>query len=236
MKEHGILMSQWSMQRYLAGAKTQTRRPLKKQPLDILPMNIPNRWVTLETRDPNHGCVIRCRYGVPGDVLWFRETWAPMCRVADPFCECDEESAKVHHYTEYRADTGNPYPGDWPAENKDDEGCPRWRPSIFMPRWAARVVVPLLSVRVERVQDISNEDAIAEGVIVGGPDIEGHMRYRAHEETSFVSPDYTWHFNPRDAYQEIWDEINAKRGLSWQSNPFCWVLSFPRYDSTAPKA
>jgi len=136
MKERPILFSGEMVRAILAGRKTQTRRVLRYQPLDILPMKIPDAWVTLDTREPEaHGKMIRCRHGVPGDRLWVRETF----RIGDM------------DSIFYRADE------DW---NNEDV----WRPSIFMPRWASRITLEVTRVRVEHLNDISEADVYAEGM------------------------------------------------------------------------
>ncbi len=87
-----------------------------------------------------------------------------------------------------------------------------WRPSIFMPRWASRITLEITDVRVERVQAISHVDAIAEGAIdaeLGAGDL--------------ISGSYAV-----TNYAVLWDGINAKRGYSWSSNPWVWVLTFTR--------
>lgn len=121
--------------------KGQTRRPWRYQPLDVLPMNVPNEWVTLDTRNPNHGRVARCRFGVPGDRLWVKETWRHW-HVRNP----DDELA-------YRADF-------WQGS---DPGF--WKPSIHMPRSASRLTLELTYVKVQRIQEIDEVDAKMEGFV-----------------------------------------------------------------------
>lgn len=156
---------------------------------------------------------IRCPYGEPGDRHWCKETWAPMCRAAAPFCYCDKEEAVANHYTEYKADTGNLLPGDWPAENREDEGCPKWRSPIFMPRWASRITLEIVSIRVERVQDITFEDCVAEGIAA---------YTAARGVLSADPPDKRWKFI------ELWNSINEKRGFGWETNCWVWILEFKR--------
>jgi hypothetical protein len=122
---------------------------------------------------------IDCPYGKPGDKLWCRETWAP---------HSDMPRSAI-----YRCDRGGDY---------QDNVTPnfRWRPSIFMPRWASRILLEITAVRIERLQDISNADALAEGV-----ELRGEMR-------------------PWAIYRELWESING-RG-SWEVNPWVWVIEF----------
>lgn len=93
-----------------------------------------------------------------------------------------------------------------------------WAPSIFMPRAASRITLEITDVRVERVQDISEEDARAEGVT---RELRGPRTYPdRHAARS--------HETYRDAYMRLWDALNAKRGCGWAVNPWVWVISFQR--------
>ena len=128
--------------------------------------------------------------GRPGDLLWVRETWG--IHDADP--------ARAW----FRAD-----PGVEDCVAKSTAGW-KWRPSIHMPRWASRITLRLTDVRVERVQEISADDAIAEGIDRPGtmnPYIDGNAMVRA-------------------VFRNLWDSINAKRGYGWDVNPWVWVLVF----------
>lgn len=204
LKERPILFSGEMVKAILDGRKTQTRRPLRQQPIDILPMNIPDEWVTLETRNPNHGRVIKCRFGIPGDRLWVRETFT---------CSGDDiwSSSAIYAAT---PDWGNR------MVHKKSTDLPSWwregkkMPSIFMPRWASRITLEITGVRVERVQAISYADALAEGVWRPGPD---------------ANPDQVdREYDARVEYHNLWNEINAERGFSWMSNPWVWVIEFRR--------
>lgn len=206
MNEKPIIFQPWKVRKILdwnwATGNMQTRRTLKKNPIDILPMKVPNMWVTLQTRDPNHGRVIGCRYGRPGDLLWVREPLS--VEIGDGFSKVE-----LGHFT-YKSDDRENL---WTKENGF-----RTVPSIHMPRFAARIFLKIVSVRAERVQDISKEDAKAEGM--------SHI--------------FTW--NPKDPqgarfsdgvyhpyianYRRVWDQINAARGLSWDSNPYVWVIEY----------
>src|SRR5690606_20772737 len=163
----------------------------------------------------------RCPYGQPGDWLWVRETWAPMCREADPYCWCEtEEQRKRNHYIEYRADTGNPRPGDWPADIPAGEEVPRWRPSIHMPRWASRITLEITDVRVERLQDITEADIIAEGCTV-----DAVARWAG----------VPWSDMPtlHHAFRVGWDRLNARRGYGWDANPWVWAITFRRLEAAS---
>lgn len=197
--ERPIIFSGPMVRAILDGRKTMTRRVLKHQPLDILAMpnsRKPNMetWATLETRDPNHGTVCRCRYGVPGDCLWVRESFTvgtvgyykdkPIYREALERSRMGQPSARI-----------------------------RWKPSIHMPRWASRLTLEIVSVRVERLQDIPGRDVLAEGIDNGKSNPTMGKR---------------WENMQRMAFQELWDSLNAKRGFGWDTNPWVWVIEFKR--------
>jgi hypothetical protein len=134
--------------------------------------------------------------------------------VADPQCWCeDAESIAENHYVEYRASSGHERPGDWP---KDDPEAPRWRPSIHMPRGASRISLEIIGVRVERLQEISHEDAGAEGIQPG--------TYDLRDQRLTVN---------QIAFSHLWDSINAERGLGWESNPWVWVVEFKNISTKA---
>lgn len=155
-------------------------------------------------------------YGVPGDRLWVRETF----KIRD--YSCDEEPQEDGHecrdhckqtYVYYRATPRvgyRPKPDGARITYLDEstlltEWYERdWRPSIYLPRWASRITLEVTEVRVQRLQEISEEDARAEGV-----DWSMHGR------------------SGRDNFRDLWDAINGKRA-PWSSNPWLWVISFKR--------
>jgi hypothetical protein len=196
VREHGILFQDDMVRAILDGRKTMTRRVVKPQPYwnDIFKCWswYPNKqtWLKIGAEQVN----LYCPYGQAGDRLWVRETFTPhLC--------CGMDSEEIH----YRA---------------DGESCPvdgrtikRWYPSIHMPRWASRITLEVIGVKVERVQDISEEDAKAEGIccsdcVPGVP-----------------APDYC---GCRSLFANLWDSINAKRGYGWAVNPWVWSISFRR--------
>ena len=160
-------------------------------------------------------------------IEWTDETWNPVggCKAVSPGCaNCyaarmakrlaamgqERYKGLVDEHGrwtgEYRAGGTNLPSDDSMFDWLRDRG--RWRPSIHMPRWASRITLNATSVRVERVQDISNLGAFAEGT----PDLRTH--------------DNDWDL--RDCYSHLWDSINAKRGFGWDSNPWVWVVGFER--------
>jgi hypothetical protein len=135
-----------------------------------------------------------CPYGVPGDQLWVRETfnvgWL--------------DGGKVL----YRADGGSAKDAGYPHE-------PTWRPSIFMPRACSRITLELTEVRVQRLQEISEEDALAEGT--------GDWAMESNAIITSVTM--------RNAFSKLWDFINKKRGFGWDVNPWVWALTFRRLEA-----
>jgi hypothetical protein len=136
----------------------------------------------------------RCPYGKVQEKLWVRETWA------------DYLGEIV-----YRADEGLEGIGFAPESLK-------WKPSIFMPRSASRITLEITDIRVERLQDISEEDAIAEGIMY-----EDHYSRRYFDS---LAEDYSYK-SPIDSYQSLWDSINGDKH-PWESNCWVWVISFRR--------
>jgi len=207
-KERPIIFRGDGVLGILEDRKTNSRRVIKPQPNndDLVGFSFfsGNKAVEFRNYQAGYSRIVKCPYAT-GMKLWVRETWAPMCRVADPFCVCDEEAAKKNHYIEYKADTGNPLPGDWPEKSRDDEECPKWRSPIFMPRWASRITLEIVNVRVERIQSISEADAFAEGISGGD-----------------------WLGDPVGEFAKLWNSINGKRGFGWDLNPYVWVLEFKR--------
>lgn len=156
IKEHPILFSEPMIQAILEGRKTQTRRIVKPQPEYGIESC---GWSVTQWAQRNHdfgcSCVpIKCPFGHPEEHLWVRETWANI----------DNSEIGEKSYFEYRADSGNKYPGGWPEELAEDPRCGRWRPSIHMPRAASRIILEIEDIRAERLQDISPQDARSEGI------------------------------------------------------------------------
>ena len=202
MRERPILFSGPMVRAILDGRKTQTRRVVKPQPESV---DLDARKIVAYT---GGGALLQenllCPFGGPRDRLWVRETWAPMCRTADPHCWCaDDPARQKNHFVEYRADTNDPYPGEWPAEDaRGYADAPKWRPSIHMPRWASRLTLEVTGVRVQRLQQITATDVQAEG-------------WRSSTDDALVP-----------GFAQFWDSLNAARGYGWDANPWVWVVEF----------
>jgi hypothetical protein len=194
----------------LDGSKTQTRRIVK--PFEARPSaaDLPDDVAYL----PDFTCYrSTCPYGQPGDRLWVRETWANVGTM-DP------------GLTVYRAD----YPACVPKEyqNVPPAESITWKPSIHMFRKASRITLEVTGVRVERLQDISEADAVAEGVRISSQARRSDTCYGIYE---CQMPDGKTHFNDSsyDLYRILWEQINGREGpTSWAANPWVWVVEFKR--------
>jgi len=213
MTDRPILFSAPMVRAILDGRKTMTRRVVKlpSDAREVKYWTTPNGRQQTGYADPGvnywtpHGNHIDpCPYGFPGDRLWVRESW----------CQKYEDGRAVEGKAWYAAD-GNEVikdDGDGFAETrKDGTFASPWRPSIFMPRWASRITLEIVNVRVERVQDISAGNAKAEGPTLT-PD-----RY----DPGFM-------ISHREAFRNLWDSLNAKRGYGWDKDPYVWVIEFKR--------
>lgn len=209
-----ILMSAPMVRALIEGTKTQTRRIVKPQPpagyvrhcLYHAPVY---GWTNVLDDFTDNWFKVRCPYGQPGDLLWVRERWT--------FVNVQRRGDQSELVVAYNAD-GADLPNR-PAIFVHDPDS-RWydaalgwfdrrkRPSIHMPRWASRLTLRITDVRVEQLQDISDEDAKAEGV----------RRHDWQYENGEGPETY------RDAYACLWDHINGEG--SWDQNPWCWCIQF----------
>ena len=209
MKDRPVLFSGEMVMAILEGRKTQTRRVIKPQPADDLKWM---GWVTGTTgKDNKLGAAcwldefpcstkehyVKCPYGRPGDRLWVKETWMPGF------------DGNVIYAANY-VDPSN-HGGTTVLMGVDGKRqLPLiWKPSIFMPRWASRITLEIVRVGVERVQDISEEDAKAEG---------------------FSTPITlkTNHYPVVD-FRLYWEIINGKK-CSWESNLWVWAIEFKKVE------
>lgn len=210
MKERPILFSGPMVRAILEGRKTQTRRVVKPQPEYIEWFEHQKGWCGGFGPDAGSGSnpvrMIQCPYGKPGDRLWVRETW-------QSFGDSSSIRPRVPHSCQVRYDaTGTTA---WCKVPKGARGVYpamfRSRPSIHMPRWASRITLEVVSVRVERLQEISEADAEAEGV--------AFMReYPDADET----------LSARQLYDILWESINGAG--SWAANPWVWVVEFRKVE------
>jgi hypothetical protein len=209
-----ILFNTEMVQAILKGKKTQTRRVMKPQPIiDLskahqvkIPVNNGNisseQYITINSFTKR-----KAKYQV-GDILWVRETWAIDGKLINIYTG----QSRVAKYN-YRA--------DW---NWNRGECRKWKPSIHMPKEAARIFLEVINVRVERLNDITEKDAKAEGI-----------SYESAGEFTFWSPtandpDSGGIPNYKNAFLALWDSIYKDKGFGWDTNPFVWVYEFKKVE------
>ena len=222
-----ILFSTEMVQAILEGRKTQTRRIIKPQPdfnkawknlgfsenkfgikteLEIPDVDVTGNFLGVSSPIEIDGfkATGMCIPNIPikihkGDILWVRETWQTAWNFYKKSCE-----------TIYKADGGY-----W----IDDDGIMKWKPSIYMPKEAARIFLEVSNVRVERLKDISEEDAIEEGI-----EIIHYAENILPVFRNYLLKEKKGTLNPRLSFRTLWEKINGED--SWNANPWVWVYEF----------
>ena len=207
MKERPIIFSAPMVRAILAGRKFQTRRVVKPKVVARAIM------YGVMSGGPGPGFDLgSCPYGQPGDTLYVKETFQPLWTDAD----------KPRDWK-----TGNGFHVNYPAT----DGVTEWHdenrglvttcmPSIFMPRWASRITLEVTGIRVEKLQDISEEDAKAEGMTLRNPrDISGDHGNAGYLISEFMG---------------LWESINGPG--SWDANPWVWIVEFRRVEAKSEAA
>ena len=212
INEKPILFRGDMVRAILEGRKTQTRRVID---LDIAcamdvgrgPEDTEACYPWYETRDGDHVPVTTlCPFGRIGERLWVRETWQLLS------FHIDRETNAVDDFKEWQGEIPKKKPEDWTIiyraynewpEEKEDRGF-NWRPSIHMPRWASRINLEITNIRVERLKDISEKDAVAEGI----PRLQGGACFE---------------------FMNLWDSL-ADEKTNWQANPYVWIIDFKRVE------
>lgn len=218
MKERPIIFSAEMVKAILDGRKTQTRRVIKPDIYNDFDLERDGSLEVMAIENNNGDSVPIvdfCPYGKPGDQLWVRET----CRLFPTGGIVNSVKNPYQQTIMYKAGNGIKTVTNPPVGNKI--GFHRWTPSIHMPRWASRIQLEVTGVRVQRVQDISEEDAIAEGITPIAPGYEDIMWSQFVTENKIATTR-----EPIEAFEILWDSINAKRGHIWASNPWVWVIEF----------
>ena len=227
MKERPILMNCAMVRAVLDGSKTQTRRIVKKVGLAApAPQSVIDGAATYAG-----GMVAHCPYGQPGDRIWVRETWGVISHAWDEACNLidwvpDRPATAISEmpfgqgyysgHVIYAADGAFEWSGD-----DDGNGEPRsvWHPSIHMPRRASRIQLEIVSVRVERLQDISDADIVAEGI-----DMEALAESQDRYDIVCKGSDASGRATERTAWRDLWEST----GGDWDANPWCWAITFKR--------
>jgi len=217
MKSHPILFSAPMVRAILDGTKTMTRRAVKPMPGDgsilYVEQDDGSYWPFRGDGDGGFRVIggateleYYCSYGEPGDTLWVRETFARVVTFEGGY-----RSKTIYRATDEDAKVGP------------------WTPSIFMSRHNSRIDLRVRAVRVERLQEITEADARAEGAMYHDGGGVGHSGWRHDIDHGYVYP------TARDSFAHLWDSINAKRGFGWDANPWVWVIEFERIKPRAPR-
>src|SRR6185312_9171789 len=230
MKFHPILFSTEMVIAILERRKKQTRRVIKPQPeMSVMgrPVFEAFKIFNGSQADPSSmtykGCRytpwpqsfidICCPYGQVGDVLWVQETFKPSVFAGAPVGEFEYMADHV----KWPDSIGEKY-----VKGSGLEKGEHWRPSIHMPKSACRIFLQITDIRVERLQDISEEDAIAEGIKQNGEQDRDEWFHYMRGFDDFPA------FSPQESYFSLWEKINGKESLN--SNPWVWCLTFKRVD------
>lgn len=216
-----MIFNEYQVRAILDGRKTQTRRIMKVQP--VLNGSFYEVYGAGWVRSmksvpaiPGHSLASNCPFGLVGDRLWVRETWGVVSHELD-------EDGRIQPWSPDRPATaihempfGNGYysghaiyaaDGDftWGDDDGYEDGRSCWKPSIHMPRAACRILLEVTGVRVERLRDLSEDDAKSEGIT---PPSGG------------VLPGWEYRINFRDLWMSIYGSDN------WEANPWVWVIEF----------
>ncbi|ELX2275708.1 TPA: hypothetical protein ACPZAW_000674 [Yersinia enterocolitica] len=195
MNEKPILFNSEMVQAILSGRKTQTRRIISEKTLHLFGVAASaGQCHPIELCDQRSQSYYLdfCPLGKPGDQLWVREAFAA------GLCTESTLAYRATHKTEDLEE-------GWGETIK-------WTPSIHMPRWASRINLLITGVRVERLRDISEQDAMAEGCAYGKGNGEIDLAVR-----------------PENHFPTLWASIYGAE--SWQANPWVWVINFERMEA-----
>lgn len=244
LKPKGIIFTGDMVRAILAGKKTQTRRLLNPQPKNRVVHVRGDEWLDADCINP--GVPLKFRYGPVGRLLYVKETWLPL----DPD-HYDDTTLPRECMTRYGRVNGVAYRAATDTEGdriRRDYGY-RWRPSIHMPRWAARIWLRVTAIRAERLHEITEAGAIAEGLLAqrgGGPGSGYKWNGIGYHGAGFKGAEPTFHVPDDDgrcrchvggttpaqcAFRELWNSIYGVRA-PWSSNPWVGVYTFT--PTTAP--
>lgn len=199
MKDRPIIFSTPMVQAILGGNKSQTRRIVNFKKIakrsgctngTLAYSDTFKSWAVFDGNGDADLCLVNCPYGEIGDRLWVRE----------PFSVYRHPVFPVVHYK---------------ADDPTDRSL-KYKPSIHMFRWQSRITLQITNIRVARLQDISGDDCISEGID------RFASAFRNYSEES------AWITSPKHSYKSLWNKINGAD--SWDLNPFVWVIEFKRVD------
>lgn len=239
-KEIPILFSTQMVKAIIDGRKSQTRRIMKPQlpPCDHTVFkdadwkDEPTRWSesamlhvgkaycslcgagTEYSKD--HGGIV-CPYGKPGDILWVRESWSPKY----------VKGCLKEYQQHYQDIVPWIYKVDHPGQKQGYAAHP-WKPSIHMPKDAARIWLEVTGVRVQKLHEISDQDVVAEGI--DRYVFTGSFSAEVYRDLTMQSPGCA---EAKDAYELLWASINGQE--SWDANPWVWVIEFKVLSTTGKK-
>lgn len=205
-KARGILMKPDLIKASLEGIKTETRRVIKPQPYqneyEPRMLHICRNGIS-RTITKNY-FLDKCKYGKPGDLFYIRETFYEYGNWDEGYCSDgnnDWRGSEKYKYLEDKEDM---------CFLEDYPGAPVWRkkPGIHMPRKAARYWFEITNIRVERLQDITEEGALKDG--------------------GWKYSNCPYHKAPEKSFRYLWDSINKKRGYAWETNPWVWVITYKK--------
>jgi hypothetical protein len=244
VRQRAIIFSAPMVLALLNGTKTQTRRLVKKPPTlshhylqpmfgkgtDGQEIGEPGLWREVgpdypdDERDDR-----RCPYGTVGDLLWVKETWCPADKWADdterddPTCiryRADGKALRFNYVHQGAAPTKIHGTEQWTDPAK-------WNSPLFLPRWASRITLEVKSIRAERLHDITEEDANAEGVRPGQRWADSTYPPRSAEHRYKVSETH------REAYARAWNTIHGND--AWRANPWIWAIEFTRVEASCAR-
>jgi hypothetical protein len=219
VKERPILFSTPMVQAILEGRKTVTRRVVKGRALDWL---APDLFTPEFVADPGNDL---SPYGFTGDIAWVRETWRPTLKGSDT-------PPGYWNMFEFAAGGEKLCPLEYELKFEEYIINGKWKPSIHMPRVACRVMLKIKSISVERLHDITEEDAIREGIqplLASRAQLATHGRlykhYTEHQQGIFGSG-----LDPVESFSTLWEFVNGQD--SWNSNPWVWRIEFEKFLNT----
>lgn len=214
VKERPILMAGDMVQSLLEGRKRQTRRAMAPQPHVERGVHfyMYRKHQGVGCRNPPcDSWLDHCRYGRPGDSLWVRETWRPSVEhnhAGSGSCECEDVTVYYDADDSEIYFPGSEVPHSWTMPKSAERGNV---PNIFMPRWASRITLDITDMRVQRLQDISDADCLAEGI------------YRSAGRYKWLGSMASYP-TPRDAFRALIESHGRKN--NWEANVWVWAITF----------